>query len=260
MVWRRKKISLYNEILILNIEEAFVTDWLPTFLGDPWTPGDPTCFLSGVFWTEGIPPTGGGGVPCCKYCCWRSRNCCSSSATTSKSRDDAPTWNHDRKGKKKLALISFLTKLYLYLSHDWSCNDICVILVWFNAVHVLVEDCYFFLVVPTGWTTKQLKEKKINWFVRGKFSRHFGSCLKLTWIRHPSPRLRLAFWKGIHRSGGLDICRGHHSSCPPWRTCRREPRRSPGRTSGWTAGWSRSVPPCSRSHAPSRPCNPSARK
>ena len=55
----------------------------PTFLGEPWTPGLPTTFLSGVFCTPGgMAWPWLGGRPWARYCCCRARNCCSSSATT----------------------------------------------------------------------------------------------------------------------------------------------------------------------------------
>ena len=58
----------------------------PTFLGEPWTPGLPTTFLSGVFCTPGgMAWPWLGGRPWARYCCCRARNCCSSSATTSTS-------------------------------------------------------------------------------------------------------------------------------------------------------------------------------
>ena len=55
----------------------------PTFLGEPWTPGLPTTFLSGVFCTPGgMAWPWLGGRPWARYCCCRARNSCSSSATT----------------------------------------------------------------------------------------------------------------------------------------------------------------------------------
>ena len=47
-----------------------------------------------------------------------------------------------------------------YLSHDGPRDDVCVILIGVNAVHVLVEDGDLLLVVPTGRTG--IRFKSIN--------------------------------------------------------------------------------------------------
>ena len=119
-----------------------------TFLGDPCTPGDPTFFRSGVFCTEVIPETGGGAAPCCRYCCCRSRNCCSSSATTSRSRALAPTcgtfWPCESSDNPRSPTA--------HLSDHGPGDDVCVVVVGVDAVHVLVQDGHLLLVVPASRT------------------------------------------------------------------------------------------------------------
>ena len=66
----------------------------PTFLGEPWTPGLPTTFLSGVFCTPGgMAWPWLGGRPWARYCCCRARNCCSSSATTCTIHPPSSVWS-----------------------------------------------------------------------------------------------------------------------------------------------------------------------
>ena len=145
-----------------------------------------------------------------------------------------------------------------YLSHDWSGNDICVILVGFDTVHVFVQDCDLFLVVPSCWTVNKRKRWKIvKLYPIYQIVGVKIFSVAITWILRPSPQPRLVFWMEIRISGGLGTCRGHRSSCLPWPMYRRELRRSPGRISEWTAEWNRSVLPCSRNLAPDPPCSPS---